>query len=411
MRCTALRELSPPPPGKVGWPWTEESPQLPDTMPDGRPWPLISIVTPSYNQGQFIEGTIRSVLLQGYPNLEYIIIDGGSNDGSVEVIRKYEKWLAYWVSESDKGQAHAINKGFQHVTGEILAWLNSDDEYCTRTLYLVARHFQEQPEIELLYGDCRMIDARGYFINYIKGQQSELAQLLGGNFIPQPSTFFRRLAWEAVGGLDVKLHFALDYDLWIRMMLKGMKSQYVPLPLSQFRWHNVSKSRNYLAQFGIEYLGILERVFQEQQDERFKGVKLYAYYQGFRIIAAGYQQGIEEYKNHQGKILQILALWARHLERHQKDYIQNPHLWAESLYRIGHNYCFHGHMRKGRRFLSMALQVNKKAYKAFLGWGMACLGVKTYKWCTWSWQALLRLLLRFNKQFLPKYYERYTEEK
>src|SRR4030042_6265175 len=126
MRCPTLKELPSPPQGKTGWPWTEESPQLHNTMPDGSPWPKISIVTPSFNQGQFIEETIRSVLLQGYSDLEYIIIDGGSKDDSIELIRKYEKWLTYWVSEPDHGQSHAINKGFRKASGEIVAWLNSD---------------------------------------------------------------------------------------------------------------------------------------------------------------------------------------------------------------------------------------------------------------------------------------------
>src|SRR5262245_23266161 len=108
MSCTRLIALPPPPPSKTGWPWTEESPPLPETMPDGSPWPRLSIVTPSYNQGQFIEATIRSVLLQGYPNLEYVVIDGASTDNSVGIIKQYEKWLTYWVSEPDSGQSCAI---------------------------------------------------------------------------------------------------------------------------------------------------------------------------------------------------------------------------------------------------------------------------------------------------------------
>src|SRR5262245_9476631 len=125
MRCRiSLDHLPPSPPGKTGWPWTVETPELPDTLPGGTPWPRISIVTPSFNQGQFIEETIRSVLLQGYPDLEYVIFDGGSVDNSVEIIRRYEGWLSFWISERDNGQSHAINKGFRKSTGMIRAWLN-----------------------------------------------------------------------------------------------------------------------------------------------------------------------------------------------------------------------------------------------------------------------------------------------
>ena len=396
MRCPALSDLPPAPSRRKGWPWTEESSQLPDTMPDGCSWPRISIVTPSFNQVEFIEGTIRSVLLQGYPNLEYIVMDGGSTDGSVEVIRKYEPWLAYWVSQADQGQAHAINDGFQQVTGEILSWLNSDDEYCVKTLDFVARSFRKQPDIELLCGDCEMIDTKGYVIDRIKGRPGDLARLLAGDFIPQPSAFFHRRAWEAVGGLDTNLHFILDYDLWIRMMLKGVKLQYIPLSLSRFRWHNLSKTRKYPAQFGFEYLAILERLFQKQANERLNNTKLKAYYLAFSKIAAGYMQYTEKVKDQHHEILQALELWIHHLERYHNDYIQAPRIWAESLYHIGQSYCLHDNMKQGRHFFAMALHANKKAYKALLGWVIALLGVKAYRWYTRIYRILIQSLRRLN---------------
>src|SRR5882762_4423248 len=127
MDCPSLKQLPEPPKGKTGWPWTEQSPRVPATMPEGRLWPGISIVTPSFNQGQFIEETIRSVLLQGYPNLEYFVIDAGSADLTLEIIKKYEPWITYWVSEPDNGQVDAIKKGLRLSSGEWFNWINSDD--------------------------------------------------------------------------------------------------------------------------------------------------------------------------------------------------------------------------------------------------------------------------------------------
>ena len=165
MRCPRLDELPIPPEGKIGWPWTEQSEPLPDKMPDGSEWPQISIVTPSYNQGQFIEETIRSVLLQGYPNLEFIIIDGGSTDNSVEIIKKYAPWFSSWVSEPDNGQSHALNKGFRMVTGSLIGWQNSDDYYHSQAFMEVAIKSTELSEISIFYGLTDQVDANGKFIS------------------------------------------------------------------------------------------------------------------------------------------------------------------------------------------------------------------------------------------------------
>src|SRR5437773_6556922 len=158
MICPRLAELPPPSAGRTGWPWTQESGWWADSRRRAMAWPRISVITPSFNQGQFLEETIRSVLLQGYPNLDYIIIDGGSTDGSVEVVKKYEPWLTYWVSEPDRGQSHAINKGWQRAHGDVLAWLNSDDTYNPDALRCAAEALQQNPAAGMVYSDMNYID-------------------------------------------------------------------------------------------------------------------------------------------------------------------------------------------------------------------------------------------------------------
>ena len=134
MQCPQLSELPKAPSGKTGWPWTEESRRLPVLRYEGDPWPRISVITPSFNQGEFIEETIRSVLLQDYPDLEYLILDGGSTDNSIEIIKRYSTWLTYWVSEPDSGQSDAINRGLKRASGDFCTWINSDDMLCKNAL-------------------------------------------------------------------------------------------------------------------------------------------------------------------------------------------------------------------------------------------------------------------------------------
>ena len=251
MRCPTLNDLPSPPPGKTGWPWTEESPQLPDQMPDGNPWPRISIVTPSYNQGQFIEETIRSVLLQRYPDLEYIVIDGGSTDDSVEIIGKYEPWLAYWVSEKDRGQANAINKGFRKISGDIIGWLNSDDYYTSGGLQIVAINYITQETQILLNGATYFIGLGKDRDGVWKSGRVELLPLLfhwklyktGPIAIPcQPSVFFSKELIRNIGILRTDLHLAMDYEYWLRAMKAGYSFRYIEFVLSFYRFHEESKS-------------------------------------------------------------------------------------------------------------------------------------------------------------------------
>lgn len=267
MRCPTLSELPPPPPGKAGWPWTEESPQLPDTMPDGSPWPRVSIVTPSYNQAKFIEETIRSVLLQGYPDLEYIIIDGGSTDGSVDIIRKYEPWLAYWVSEPDRGQSHAINKGWQRSTGEILAWLNSDDLYTAGAVGKAVEALQANPEGAMVYSDCFVIDENGEHLNNWVSRPFDLVTLLTrGCYIPQPTVFICRDILERTDWLNESLQVIMDFDLWLRIGVQTRSAVlYLPgIYSAKYRLHPTAKTATLHERWRFEAFRVYERFFNSE---------------------------------------------------------------------------------------------------------------------------------------------------
>ncbi len=233
----------PPPPGKSGWPWTEESPRLPDAMADGAPWPRISVVTPSYNQAAFLEETIRSVLLQGYPNLEYIVIDGASADGSKAIIERYAPWLSYWVSEPDRGQSHAINKGFVRSTGAIMAWLNSDDTYEPGALKAVAGKFSSEVRPDVVYGNANIVDEKSRVIREIRSVPfNRMAFYYGTINLHQASIFWTRDLFRKSGKIEEELRFAMDTNLWHRFAALGAEFEFARKTLSNFRWHEESKS-------------------------------------------------------------------------------------------------------------------------------------------------------------------------
>ena len=202
----------------------------------------ITVVTPSFNQAQFLDQTIDSVLSQGYPNLEYIIIDGGSTDGSPDIIRRYEKHLAYWISEKDRGPADALAKGFSRGTGAILAYLNSDDIYLPGSLEAIA-DVMSDPAVDVAYGNMYWIDTTGCII----GEQRQtpfipMGYLYGGATLQQPATFWKRDLYTQCGGIDASYHFAYDTDLFVRFAVRGARFKHVNRFVASFRIHSQSKS-------------------------------------------------------------------------------------------------------------------------------------------------------------------------
>ncbi|QDT63417.1 glycosyltransferase family 2 protein [Calycomorphotria hydatis] len=204
--------------------------------------PRISIVTPSYNQAEFLGRTIESVLGQNYPALEYVVRDGASTDGSVEIIESYSDQLTRWVSEPDDGQADAIVKGFSESTGEIMGWLNSDDLLLPGTLNTVANYFQQHPEVDAVYGNRVMIDADDREVGRWVLPPHNSRVLRWFDYVPQETLFWRRELWDRVGGIDPSFRFALDWDLLLRFLDAGAKFAHLPKFLGAFRVHDDQKS-------------------------------------------------------------------------------------------------------------------------------------------------------------------------
>lgn len=237
----------------------------------------ISIITPSFNQAPYLEQTILSVLNQKHPNLEYIIIDGGSTDGSVEIIKKHEKHLAYWASEKDNGQSDAINKGLSKATGEIVAWLNSDDLYLPETFNAVAKIFSENPDVDLIYGDViNFYDTTGK--EEYHNNQFEPYDFLSRVSIHQPAVFWKRKLHNAIGYMDESLHYLMDYDLWYRIFF-SYKTIKLNKPLAKFRIHGNAKTALNPKGLYMEYRKILSRFFNSQNEqnivEQLKKLRIY----------------------------------------------------------------------------------------------------------------------------------------
>ncbi len=306
--------------------------------------PLVSIVTPSYNQAPYLEQTIQSVLGQDYPNLEYLVIDGGSTDNSVEIIKKYAKTMEsrslllgtrqqavglqsrtidYWTSEKDRGQAEAINKGFARAKGEILAWLNSDDYYLPNAISAVVKSFEENPEVVMVYGDMLAVDGNGQTINILKYKQLSLEDLLCFQIVGQPSVFFRRRAFEKTGPLETTFHFMLDHHLWIRLAQQG-RILHVPQVWSAARYHPAAKNRARAAEFGREAFRVLDWAkVQPGLAEVVAGL-------GRRLLASAHRYDAR-YLLDGGQTVPALGAWFRALFLHPPTALRRLNIFVSAI--------------------------------------------------------------------------------
>lgn len=223
--------------------------------------PLISVVTPSYNQGAFIRETIESVLSQDYPNIEHWVIDGGSTDNTLDILRGYaDEPRLHWISERDRGQADAVNKGWSRCRGEIFGWLNSDDTYLPGALSTLGRYLQTHPEVDAAFGDALRVSADGTPTEISRGGPIDLQRMLDQNYVAQPTVLQRRSLVEQMGPLRIDLRFALDFDYYLRATLKH-RFAYLPETIATYRMHTESKTVSGGSAFMAEFATVTDQLF------------------------------------------------------------------------------------------------------------------------------------------------------
>ena len=262
-RFKEIKNFPKPASDKKGWPWVDsfENPPF-NYFSKNHIWPKISVVTPSFNQGRYLEETIRSVLLQDYPNFEYIVIDGGSNDNSLDIIKKYQPWITYWVSEKDYGQAHAINKGLEKSTGEIFNWINSDDILLKDAFKIISENFGNS---EILAGSVINFNENSY--NIIKQKNLSLKKMIRGDqdvIYQQPGTWIKTLNLKKMGGLDLNLDYCFDWYMMLYYLKDFQKIKYINHNLAKFRLHPLSKTVNMGNEFRREMLFISYKIMYEE---------------------------------------------------------------------------------------------------------------------------------------------------
>ena len=287
---------------------------------------LVSIITPSFNQALFLEQTLRSVLDQDYPSVEYIVVDGASTDASVDIIKRYSDQLAWWVSEKDQGQGQAINKGIARAKGEILGWINSDDYYLPHAISSAVKIFEQNPDVAMVYGDMLAVDQNGATTNVLRYKQYSLEDLLCFQIIGQPAVFFRREVYEKVGGLESNLHFMLDHHLWIRIA-QHAKILYVPQTWAAARYHPQAKNRLKPVEFGLEAFRILDWMKSEPDlSQAFAKIEKRARASALRVNA--------RYRLDAGQSRAALRAWFQALFLHPPTALQRLNIFISAILEI-----------------------------------------------------------------------------